>query len=122
MLRNAASGALVLMDEMGSGTDPAQGVAIAQVGYLCIHGYGCIHHGRNTESGSTRLPHNADLNTSTTQHATKALLEALLETGARVAITTHYLQLKELAQVDDRFTVGAMEVGAPPVGWVGLTG
>ncbi len=32
VLRNAASGALVLMDEMGSGTDPAQGVAIAQVG------------------------------------------------------------------------------------------
>jgi len=68
VLSNAASGALVLMDEMGSGTDPAQGVAIAQ-----------------------------------------ALLEALLETGARVAITTHYLQLKELAQKDDRFTVGAME-------------
>lgn len=68
VLRNAASGALVLMDEMGSGTDPAQGVAIAQ-----------------------------------------ALLEALLGTGARVAITTHYLQLKELAQVDARFTVGAME-------------
>lgn len=45
-------------------------------------------------------------------HTKKALLEALLETGARVAITTHYLQLKELAQVDDRFTVGAMEVRA----------
>ncbi len=68
VLSNAASGALVLMDEMGSGTDPAQGVAIAQ-----------------------------------------ALLEALLETGARVAITTHYVQLKELAQKDERFTVGAME-------------
>jgi DNA mismatch repair protein MutS2 len=37
VLRNAASGALVLMDEMGSGTDPAQGVAIAQV-----RGFGCI--------------------------------------------------------------------------------
>lgn len=68
VLSKAASGALVLMDEMGSGTDPAQGVAIAQ-----------------------------------------ALLEALLETGARVAITTHYVQLKELAQKDDRFVVGAME-------------
>ena len=40
----------------------------------------------------------------------QALLEALLATGARVAITTHYLQLKELAQVDERFTVGARAV------------
>lgn len=68
VLERARPGALVLMDEMGSGTDPAQGVALAQ-----------------------------------------ALLEALLDSGARVALTTHYLQLKELAQRDDRFTVAAME-------------
>jgi DNA mismatch repair protein MutS2 len=61
-------GSLVLMDEMGSGTDPAQGVALAQ-----------------------------------------ALLEALLDLGARIAITTHYLQLKELAAADERFRVAAMQ-------------
>lgn len=49
------------MDELGSGTDPSQGVAIAQ-----------------------------------------AILEELLSGGARVAITTHYLQLKQLAASDDR--------------------
>lgn len=53
---------------MGSGTDPNQGVAIAQ-----------------------------------------ALLEALLETGSRVAITTHYMELKQLAASDDRFSVGGMQ-------------
>ena len=31
VLERAKPGALVLMDEMGSGTDPAQGVALAQV-------------------------------------------------------------------------------------------
>ena len=56
------------MDELGSGTDPNQGVAIAQ-----------------------------------------ALLEALLETGVRVAITTHYLQLKQLAASDSRFSVAGMQ-------------
>jgi DNA mismatch repair protein MutS2 len=59
---------LVLMDEIGSGTDPAQGVALAQ-----------------------------------------ALLEALLATGARTALTTHYLQLKDLAAADSRFEVAGME-------------
>lgn len=44
----------------------------------------------------------------------QALLEALVSAGARVAITTHYVQLKELAQCDQRFTVGAMEVGQRP--------
>ena len=56
------------MDELGSGTDPNQGVAIAQ-----------------------------------------AILEALLSTGSRVAITTHYIQLKQLAASDDRFSVAAMQ-------------
>ena len=53
---------------MGSGTDPNQGVAIAQ-----------------------------------------ALLEVILETGSRVAITTHYMELKQLASSDDRFAVGGMQ-------------
>jgi len=66
--------ALVLMDELGSGTDPQQGVAIAQ-----------------------------------------ALLEALMDTGCRVAITTHYMQLKQLASSDDRFSVAGMQfVGNRP--------
>ncbi|CAM9252423.1 unnamed protein product [Chrysoparadoxa australica] len=68
VLESAGKGALVLMDEMGSGTDPAQGVALAQ-----------------------------------------ALLEALLNAGSRVALTTHYLQLKELAKRDERFAVAAMQ-------------
>ena len=49
---------------MKIGTDPAQGVAIAQ-----------------------------------------ALLEALLDRGCRVAITTHYMELKQLASSDSRFAV-----------------
>jgi len=68
VLANSGKNALVLMDELGSGTDPNQGVAIAQ-----------------------------------------SILEALLETGSRVAITTHYLQLKQLATSDSRFAVGAMQ-------------
>ncbi|CAJ1957296.1 unnamed protein product [Cylindrotheca closterium] len=68
VLANSGKDALVLMDEVGSGTDPAQGVAIAQ-----------------------------------------ALLEALLATGCRVAITTHYMALKQLAASDDRFSVGGMQ-------------
>jgi DNA mismatch repair protein MutS2 len=68
VLANAGKNALVLMDELGSGTDPAQGVAIAQ-----------------------------------------ALLEAIMETGARVAITTHYMQLKQLAASDSRFSVAGMQ-------------
>jgi len=74
VLANSKKNALVLMDELGSGTDPAQGVAIAQ-----------------------------------------ALLEALLERGTRVAITTHYMELKQLAASDDRFEVGGMQfVGGRP--------
>lgn len=74
VLANSGRNALVLMDELGSGTDPAQGVAIAQ-----------------------------------------ALLEALMDTGCRVAITTHYMALKQLAASDDRFSVGGMQfVGGKP--------
>ena len=68
VLENAGENALVLMDELGSGTDPAQGVAIAQ-----------------------------------------ALLEAILEKGARAVITTHYMQLKQLAASDARFAVAGMQ-------------
>lgn len=68
VLASSGENALVLMDELGSGTDPAQGVAIAQ-----------------------------------------ALLEALVETGARCAITTHYMELKQLAASDSRFAVGGMQ-------------
>ncbi|KAL7581435.1 hypothetical protein ACA910_022016 [Epithemia clementina (nom. ined.)] len=68
VLENAGENALVLMDELGSGTDPAQGVAIAQ-----------------------------------------ALLEAILEKGTRAVITTHYMQLKQLAASDDRFAVAGMQ-------------
>ncbi|KAL7539177.1 hypothetical protein ACHAXR_010213 [Thalassiosira sp. AJA248-18] len=74
VLNNADKDALVLMDELGSGTDPNQGVAIA-----------------------------------------RALLEALLDRGCRVAITTHYLELKQLASTDDRFAVAGMQfVGGRP--------
>merc|ERR1740124_1613543 len=68
VLASSGKNALVLMDELGSGTDPAQGVAIGQ-----------------------------------------AVLEALVEIGARCAITTHYIQLKQLAASDSRFNVGAMQ-------------
>lgn len=68
VLASSGRNALVLMDELGSGTDPAQGVAIAQ-----------------------------------------ALLEALVDTGARVAITTHYMELKQLAASDSRFAVAGMQ-------------
>ena len=68
VLQRSGKNALILMDELGSGTDPNQGVAIAQ-----------------------------------------ALLEAVIEQGARVAITTHYMQLKQLAASDDRFSVAGMQ-------------
>ena len=68
VLANSGQNALVLMDELGSGTDPAQGVAIAQ-----------------------------------------AILEALVECGCRVAITTHYMELKQLAASDPRFAVAGMQ-------------
>jgi DNA mismatch repair protein MutS2 len=68
VLQRSGKNALILMDELGSGTDPNQGVAIAQ-----------------------------------------ALLEAVIQEGARVAITTHYMQLKQLAASDDRFSVAGMQ-------------
>lgn len=68
VLENAGRNTLVLMDEISSGTDPNQGVAIAQ-----------------------------------------ALLEAVVDSGAKVAITTHYMQLKQLAASDERFAVAGMQ-------------
>ena len=45
----------------------------------------------------------------------QALLEALMDTGCRVAITTHYMQLKQLASSDHRFSVAGMQfVGNRP--------
>ena len=73
-LSGAGPGALVLLDEIAVGTDPAQGAALA-----------------------------------------RAVLEAAVESGARLCVTTHYTELKALAKVDGRFSVGAMEYedGAP---------
>ena len=71
VLDSVASGksnALVLMDELGSGTDPQQGVAIAQ-----------------------------------------AILETLLQAKARVVITTHYMELKQLASSNSQLAVGGMQ-------------
>jgi DNA mismatch repair protein MutS2 len=63
----AGPGSLVLLDEAGMGTDPAQGAALAQ-----------------------------------------AVVQSLVDTGARVAVTTHYSQLKALPSADARFRVGAV--------------
>lgn len=82
-LAGARTGALVLLDEVAVGTDPAQGAALA-----------------------------------------RAVLETVVEAGARVAVTTHYPELKTLASSDARFLVAAaqyeggrptyrMELGAP---------
>ncbi len=68
VLSRAAPGAMVLLDEIAVGTDPAQGAALA-----------------------------------------RAVLEAVVEAGARVSVTTHYTELKALAEVDERFTVAALE-------------
>ena len=74
MMREAHHGSLLLFDEIASGTDPAQGAALAH-----------------------------------------AVLERMLEAGARVVVTTHFARLKGLASIDDRFAVAAMQYldGAP---------
>ncbi|NCG21082.1 MAG: hypothetical protein GWP91_18890 [Rhodobacterales bacterium] len=66
MLQMARPGALLLLDELATGTDPTQGAALAQ-----------------------------------------AVLETLLDRGARLVITTHFGRLKGLATVDPRFAVAA---------------
>lgn len=67
MLDEARPGALLLLDEIAVGTDPAQGAALA-----------------------------------------RAVLERLVERGARLVTTTHYAELKALPAVDDRFAVAAV--------------
>jgi dsDNA-specific endonuclease/ATPase MutS2 len=61
-------GSLVLLDELGTGTDPAQGSALAQ-----------------------------------------AVLESVLDAGARVVATTHHQRIKEMALTDQRCQIAAME-------------
>ena len=68
MLRAAGEGALILLDEVGVGTDPAQGAALA-----------------------------------------RAVLEALVDAGARIAVTTHYAELKALGAADPRCTLAAVQ-------------
>lgn len=68
VLERSSKNSLVLMDEMGSGTDPKQGVALA-----------------------------------------RSLLEGIVNKGAKVAITTHYYELKQFAAEDSRFSIAGME-------------
>lgn len=68
MLERAGKDTLVLLDEIGVGTDPAQGAALA-----------------------------------------RAVLEALVERGARVCVTTHYAELKGMSASDSRFSVAAVQ-------------
>jgi len=74
VLAASAAGALVLLDEVGVGTEPTQGAAIAQ-----------------------------------------AVVEGLVDGGARVVVTTHYDRLKRLPETDARFTVAAVQLieGSP---------
>ncbi len=65
-LAGSRQGALVLLDEVAVGTDPAQGAALA-----------------------------------------RAVLECVVDAGARVAVTTHYPELKAI--VDPRFVIAAAQ-------------
>lgn len=65
-IERAGPGALILLDEVAVGTDPAQGAALA-----------------------------------------RAVIEQVLDRGARIVLTTHYPELKAIG--DARVTVGAME-------------
>lgn len=69
VLSAAGPGALLLLDEIGMGTDPAQGAALGL-----------------------------------------AVVEAVLDAGARVVVTTHYAALKGLSARDRRVSMGAVEV------------
>lgn len=74
ILDAAAPGTLALLDELASGTDPAQGAALAQ-----------------------------------------AVLEVLLDRGARLVVTTHFARLKGLAAADPRFAMAATQlIGGNP--------
>src|SRR5690606_35754711 len=67
MLARTGPGSLVLLDELASGTDPAEGAALAQ-----------------------------------------AVVEEMLDQGARVVLTTHYARLKALGATDPRFGAAAV--------------
>jgi DNA mismatch repair protein MutS2 len=71
ILRCAGPNTLICLDEIGVGTDPSEGAAIAQ-----------------------------------------STLEALADIDARVVTTTHYNLLKEMAEVDSRFTNASVEIDA----------
>jgi DNA mismatch repair protein MutS2 len=68
IVQEASSRTLVVLDEVGVGTDPSEGAALAQ-----------------------------------------AILETLADAGARVIATTHYGLLKEMADVDPRFSNASVE-------------
>lgn len=68
VLEKAGPTALILLDELGVGTDPAQGAALA-----------------------------------------RAVLEALLRSGARVAVTTHYAEVKALSAAHAEVRMAAMQ-------------
>lgn len=68
MLDRAGPGALLLVDEIASGTDPQQGAALAH-----------------------------------------AFVEAVIDRGARIVLTTHFHRLKLLGQVDDRVAMAGMQ-------------
>ncbi len=83
-LETAGDAALVLLDEIAAGTDPAQGAALGQ-----------------------------------------AILEALVDRGARVVVTTHFGPLKRLGTADARFVSAAMQYYEGRPTWrvvVGVTG
>lgn len=63
----AASGSLILVDEIGSGTEPGAGAALAQ-----------------------------------------ACIESMIRAGAKVAVTTHFTQLKTFAAAHNRVRNGSM--------------
>ena len=83
---------LVLMDEVGSSTDPAQGAALAQAMLEALVG----GVGPGAGAGAGRQGDNGA--TSATSGGT-----------TRVAVTTHHASLKGLATSDKRFEVAAME-------------
>ncbi len=68
IVASADERSLVVLDELGVGTDPGEGAAIGQ-----------------------------------------AVLEELVEAGARIVVTTHYSLLKEMAELDDRFANASVE-------------
>jgi DNA mismatch repair protein MutS2 len=68
IVNEASERTLVVLDEVGVGTDPSEGAALAQ-----------------------------------------AILETLADAGARVIATTHYGLLKEMADVDPRFSNSSVE-------------